>query len=88
VLGSVPGVYLGARVSSRAPDRIIRPLLVVVLTVSALALLGASNVVIVAILCGAGLGALVTYAWRRATNDTWGELTRDSYDESCRDASA
>src|SRR5262249_54619625 len=87
VLGSVPGVYLGARVSSRAPERIIRPVLVVVLTVSALALLGVSNAVILAILGGAGLGALVTYAWRRATNHTWGELTRDSYDESCRDAS-
>jgi uncharacterized membrane protein YfcA len=86
VLGSVPGVYLGARVSSRAPDRIIRPVLVVVLTVSALALLGASNTVILAILGGTGLGALVISAWRRATNDTWGELTRDTYDESCRDA--
>ncbi len=86
ILGSVPGVYLGARVSSRAPDRIIRPVLVVALTVSALALLGASNAVILAILCGAGLGALVTYAWRRATNDTRGKLTRDTYDESCRDA--
>jgi uncharacterized membrane protein YfcA len=88
VLGSVPGVYLGARVSSRAPDRIIRPVLVAVLTVSALALLGVPNEGILAIVVAAGLGALVTYAWRRATNDTWGELTRDTYDESCRDVSA
>ncbi|HEX3668437.1 MAG TPA: sulfite exporter TauE/SafE family protein [Acidimicrobiia bacterium] len=88
VLGSVPGVYLGARVSSRAPDRIIRPVLVAVLTVSALALLGVPNEAILAIFGAAGLGALVTYAWRRATNDTWGELTRDTYDESCRDVSA
>jgi uncharacterized protein len=87
LLGSVPGVYIGARVSSRAPDRIIRPLLVVVLTVSALKLIGASNVVVLAVLGGVGLGALVTYAWRRSSNDTWGELTRDSYDESCPDAS-
>ena len=88
LLGSVPGVYLGARVSSRAPDRIIRPVLVVVLTVSALKLIGASNVVILAVLGGVGLGALVMYAWRRASNDTWGELTRDTYDERSRDASA
>jgi hypothetical protein len=88
LVGSVPGVYLGARISSRAPDRIIRPVLVVVLTVSALKLLGASNVVVLAILGGVGLGALVTYAWRRASNDTWGELTRDSYDERSRDASS
>jgi len=88
LLGSVPGVYLGARVSSRAPDRIIRPVLVVVLTVSALKLIGASNVVILAVLGGVGLGALVMYAWRRASNDTWGELTRETYDERSRDASA
>ena len=88
LLGSVPGVYLGARVSSRAPDRIIRPVLVVVLTISALKLIGASNVVVLAVLGGVGIGALVTYAWRRASNDTWGELTRDSYDERSRDASA
>ncbi len=74
--------------SSRAPDRIIRPVLVAVLTVSALALLGVPNEGILAIVGAAGLGALVTYAWRRATNDTWGELTRDTYDESCRDVSA
>jgi uncharacterized membrane protein YfcA len=87
LVGSVPGVYLGARISSRAPDRIIRPILVVVLMISALKLLGASNVAVLSILAGVGVGALVTYAWRRTTNDTWGELTRDTYDESCRDAS-
>jgi uncharacterized protein len=70
VLGSDPGVYVGARVSSRAPDRIIRP--VVALTASALALLGASNVVIIAVLGGVSLGALVTYALRRSSNDTSG----------------
>jgi uncharacterized protein len=37
--GSIPGVYLGARFSSRAPDGIIRPILVVILAASALALL-------------------------------------------------
>jgi uncharacterized protein len=65
LVGSVPGVYFGARISSRAPDRIIRPVLVIVLTVSALKLLGASNVVVAALLAGAGLGGLVIYACRR-----------------------
>lgn len=51
LLGSVPGVYLGARVSSRAPDAVIRPVLVVVLFASALKLLDFGN--------GALLGALV-----------------------------
>lgn len=66
LIGSVPGVYFGARISSRAPDRIIRPVLVIVLTVSALKLLGASDVVVASVLGGAALGALVFYACRRA----------------------
>jgi uncharacterized protein len=66
LVGSIPGVYLGARVSSRAPDRIIRPILVIVLTVSALKLLGASNIVVASILGGAALAALVIYGSRRA----------------------
>ncbi|HMC68571.1 MAG TPA: sulfite exporter TauE/SafE family protein, partial [Mycobacteriales bacterium] len=43
LVGSIPGVYLGARVSSRAPDAVIRPALVVILLASALKLLGLSN---------------------------------------------
>jgi uncharacterized protein len=40
LVGSLPGVYLGARVSSRAPDALIRPALVLILLGSALKLLG------------------------------------------------
>ena len=43
LIGSIPGVYLGARVSSRAPDVVIRPALVVILFASALKLLDLSN---------------------------------------------
>jgi uncharacterized membrane protein YfcA len=39
LIGSVPAVYVGARLSSRAPDGVIRPVLVVVLLASALKLL-------------------------------------------------
>ncbi|HTW07824.1 MAG TPA: sulfite exporter TauE/SafE family protein [Acidimicrobiales bacterium] len=39
MLGSIPGVYLGARVSSRAPGAVVRPVLVALLTASGLALL-------------------------------------------------
>ena len=39
ILGSVPGAFLGARVSSRAPDAIVRPALVALLAASGLALL-------------------------------------------------
>ena len=38
VIGSVPGVYLGAKLSSRAPDGIVRPVLVAVLLASGLKL--------------------------------------------------
>ena len=42
LVGAIPGTYLGARLSSRAPDHIIRPVLMVVLLISGLKLLGAS----------------------------------------------
>jgi uncharacterized protein len=40
LIGSIPGVYLGARLSSRAKDSVIRPALVIVLLASGLKLLG------------------------------------------------
>jgi uncharacterized protein len=39
LIGSIPAVWIGARVSSKAPDGVIRPLLVFVLAASALKLL-------------------------------------------------
>ena len=60
LIGSIPGVYLGARVSSRAPDAIIRPALVVILMASSLKLLDFTNValgvsVLLIVLVGAPL---------------------------------
>lgn len=43
LIGALPGVYLGARLSSRAPDHLIRPLLVAVLSASGLKLVGANS---------------------------------------------
>lgn len=43
LLGSIPGVYLGARLSSRAPDGVIRPALVFVLLASGLKLVNLST---------------------------------------------
>lgn len=40
LVGAMPGVYVGARVSSKAPDGLIRPALVVVLVMSGLKLVG------------------------------------------------
>ena len=43
IVGSVPGVYVGARSSAWAPDGVVRPVLVCVLVASALALLIPDN---------------------------------------------
>jgi uncharacterized membrane protein YfcA len=43
LVGGIPGVYVGARLSSRAPDGLLRPLLVIALATSALKLLGLSS---------------------------------------------
>jgi uncharacterized membrane protein YfcA len=62
LVGSLPGVYVGARVSSRAPDHIIRPALVFVLLASALKLLNVSNVVLGIVLAvGAAIGLPALY---------------------------
>src|SRR6188768_3356533 len=46
LIGSVPGVFLGAQLSSRAPDALIRPALILVLLGSSLKLLGSGNLVL------------------------------------------
>jgi uncharacterized membrane protein YfcA len=43
LVGALPGVYVGARLSSRAPDHVIRPALVLVLAASGAKLLGMST---------------------------------------------
>jgi uncharacterized protein len=43
LIGSIPGVYLGSRLSASAPDMIVRPILVFVLAASAMKLLNFSN---------------------------------------------
>ncbi|GHE41048.1 hypothetical protein GCM10017673_49190 [Streptosporangium violaceochromogenes] len=58
--GSLPGVYLGARVSARAPGGLVRALLAVVLLASALKLLdvsGTATIWIVGAAAAAGLAA-------------------------------
>lgn len=60
--GSLPGVYVGALASSRAPDRVIRPTIVVVLVASAMKLLGATNGFVVGValaMAGATIAASV-----------------------------
>lgn len=64
LLGSVPGVYFGARVSSRADDRLIRPVLVTVLTASALKLLGVPTVIVAAFILAAAAAGVVALVAR------------------------
>jgi len=58
LVGAIPGVYIGARVSARASDKYIRPVLVAVLSISALKLLNVSN----AVLLGWSVVAIVVLA--------------------------
>jgi len=61
LLGSVPGVYLGARVSSRARDSLIRPALAVILLASGLKLVNLGTVALVLVLTAVVLLAAVLY---------------------------
>ena len=47
LVGSIPGVYIGSRLSASAPDLALRPILVFVLVASALKLLNFSNTALV-----------------------------------------
>jgi uncharacterized membrane protein YfcA len=68
LIGSVPGVFLGARFSSRAPDYLIRPALMVVLLLSGLKLVNVPNKVVGAIAPIVLVGGISysLWAWRRA----------------------
>ena len=64
LVGSIPGVFVGALFSTRAPDHVIRPALMVVLLVSSLKLLGAPTSIVAA--TGAVSAVVgVVYAVRR-----------------------
>jgi uncharacterized membrane protein YfcA len=65
LLGSIPGVFIGAQFSSRAGDHIIRPALVVVLLASALKLLGVSTAIVSGV---AGVSALIGVAYAVSTS--------------------
>jgi hypothetical protein len=67
LVGCIPGVYAGARLSSRAPDHAIRPVLVAVLVASALKLLDAPTAA--AALVGVALGALTAVVTVRSRNE-------------------
>jgi uncharacterized protein len=59
LIGSVPGVIIGAHISSRAPDHFIRPALVLVLALTGLKLLGVPNPALLTLLIAAIVGGAV-----------------------------
>ncbi|GAA4205236.1 sulfite exporter TauE/SafE family protein [Actinocatenispora rupis] len=62
LVGALPGVYLGARLSSRAPSAVVRRALGLVLLASGLKMLGVGNV---ALLAAVAVGVLVCVpGWR------------------------
>jgi uncharacterized membrane protein YfcA len=65
LIGSIPGVFVGARFSSRAPDYVIRPSLAAVLLLSGLKLVGASNLLL-ALLAPISVAAGLAYGLRGA----------------------
>src|SRR5918912_2457372 len=69
LLGSIPGVLLGARISSRAPAGVVRTALVIVLLTSALKLLDVPNAV-VGVIVIAAMGAAVALSVARQRRRT------------------
>jgi uncharacterized membrane protein YfcA len=67
LLGSIPGVLIGARISSRAPGGIVRAALVIVLLASALKLLDVPTTAVGIITGAAILVAVGLAVWRRVT---------------------
>lgn len=60
LIGSLPAVYLGARLSAVAPTKLIRPVIAVVLMVTGLKLVGVANIDLLASLVG---GVAVAMGW-------------------------
>jgi uncharacterized membrane protein YfcA len=66
VIGSVPAVVVGSVVSSRAPDRVVRPIITVVIFASGLKYVGLSNTALGWTLCAVLLaGGLVWFVYAR-----------------------
>lgn len=77
LVGAVPGVYLGARMSSRASDQVIRPILTVVLVSSGLKMLGVPMSILtpVALALATGAVLMIVRGTRSATRAQLDEAT-------------
>ncbi|MEV5575703.1 sulfite exporter TauE/SafE family protein [Spirillospora sp. NPDC052269] len=66
LVGSIPGVYLGSRISSRAPGGIIRRVLAFVLVVSGLKMFGVTAVPLAWVMVAMAIAATAFWALSRA----------------------
>jgi uncharacterized membrane protein YfcA len=66
LVGAIPGVWVGARVSSHAPGGLVRRALAIVLLASGSKLLGASTGMVLVIVVAALVGGVAAWAWVRA----------------------
>ncbi|MFV2179820.1 sulfite exporter TauE/SafE family protein [Actinomadura sp. LOL_016] len=70
LVGSIPGVYLGSKISSRAPAGLIRRLLVLVLVASALNMFGVGVVPLAWTIAAIAVAATATWLAGRRKRDT------------------
>lgn len=80
LLGALPAVWLGARMSSRAPDGLIRPALIFVLVASGLKLLGLPSSTVGILLVGFALLALPIWGAIDAAAHPQAEWSGTGYD--------
>lgn len=65
LVGAIPGVWIGARVSSRSPGSFVRRALALVMLASGAKLLGASTPVVLGVTVAAVIGGAAAWAWLR-----------------------
>ena len=87
IVGSVPAVLVGSFLSSRAPDRFIRPLITFVIFASGLKYVGVSTTTLGWVLCAAALvlatvWVACTKPWNSASETMGSEIGTDRVPES------
>ncbi len=80
IVGSVPAVLVGSFLSSRAPDRIVRPIITFVIFASGLKYVGVSTTTLGWVLCAAALLVAASWTvrarpWRNVTESSPVEMT-------------